>query len=54
MGLKRRRTLPPDPLRYVVGTVVRQAVRRKNEAEIANRKAGALTRTILRVMPGGE
>jgi glycine/D-amino acid oxidase-like deaminating enzyme len=54
VGLKRRRTLPPDPLRYVVGTVVRQAVRRKNEAEIANRKAGALTRTILRVMPGGE
>ena len=52
VGLKRRSSLPPDPLRYLAGRVVRQAIGRKNDAEILNRQPGALTQAILRFMPG--
>ena len=52
VGLARRRTLPPEPFRYLGARLVRSAVRRKNEAEIRNQSAGPLTRLALRLMPG--
>jgi glycine/D-amino acid oxidase-like deaminating enzyme len=52
VGLGRRQSLPPEPFRYVGARLVRSAIRRKNDAEIHNRTAGALTRLALRLMPG--
>lgn len=52
VGLARRRALPPEPIRYLGGRVVRMAVSRKNAAEITNHSPGALTRAILRGVPG--
>lgn len=52
VGLSRRKTLPPEPFRYLGAKLVRSAVSRKNEAEIRNLRAGPLTRAVLRLMPG--
>lgn len=52
VGLARRRTLPPEPFRYLGAMLVRRAVRRKNEAEIRNQIPGSFTRLVLRLMPG--
>jgi len=52
VGLARRSRLPPEPLRTIGGRIMRQAVRRKNDAEIINRRADLLSRMIVRMMPG--
>jgi glycine/D-amino acid oxidase-like deaminating enzyme len=52
VGLAGRAKLPPEPLRYVAGRIVRQAVRRKSDAEILNKRADLLSRMIVKMMPG--
>ena len=52
VGLARRGKLPPEPFRYIGGRIVRQAVRRKNDAEIGNHQADLLTRMIVKMAPG--
>ena len=54
VGVERRSTLPPEPFRFVGAKVVRAAVRRKNDAEIRNRRADPLTRAVVRLMPGAS
>jgi glycine/D-amino acid oxidase-like deaminating enzyme len=54
VGLSRRATLPPEPFRFVGASLVRSAVRRKNEAEIRNEKSGAVTQLMLRMLPGAR
>lgn len=54
VGLARRRKLPPEPIRYLAGRVVRHAVRRKNDSEIVNRAPDPITRAILRGLPGKD
>ncbi len=51
VGLSRRQTLPPEPLRYLGAKLVRMAVRRKNDAEIRNE---TLTTLIAGLTPGGS
>jgi glycine/D-amino acid oxidase-like deaminating enzyme len=52
VGLARRGKLPPEPFRYLGGSIVRQAVRRKNDAEILNRRASPVCRMVAHMMPG--
>ena len=54
VGLKRRQSLPPEPVRYLGARLVRAAVKRKNEAEIRNLPPDTLTRLILKLMPGAS
>ena len=54
VGLDRRRTLPPEPFRYLGAKLVRTAIRRINDAEIRNRQPGALTRWVSRLAPGSS
>lgn len=54
VGLARRQTLPPEPLRYLGARLVRAAVRRRNDIEIRNERAGSLTRFITSFMPGSR
>jgi hypothetical protein len=51
VGLARRTTLPPEPFRYAAGKLVRAAIRRRNAAEIENRKVDSLTRYISGLTP---
>ena len=52
VGIERRMSLPPEPFRYLGARVVRSAVRRKNEAEIHNRKADRITNLLAGLKPG--
>ncbi|MER9105663.1 FAD-binding oxidoreductase [Mesorhizobium sp. M0618] len=52
VGIERRMSLPPEPLRYLGARLVRAAVRHKNEAEIGNRKAGRITNLLAALKPG--
>ena len=51
VGARNRATLPPEPLRYVGAKIVRQAVRRKNDAEILNRRPDPITRFLAGLAP---
>ncbi|TPK72193.1 FAD-dependent oxidoreductase [Mesorhizobium sp. B2-4-15] len=52
VGIGRRMALPPEPFRYLGARLVGSAVRRKNEAEIHNRKADKITNLLSRLKPG--
>ena len=52
VGIERRMSLPPEPFRYLGAKLVRGAVRRKNEAEIHNRKADRITNLLAGLKPG--
>ncbi|TPN53246.1 FAD-dependent oxidoreductase [Mesorhizobium sp. B1-1-7] len=52
VGIERRMSLPPEPFRYLGAKLVRGAVRRKNEAEIDNRKADRITNLLAGLKPG--
>jgi hypothetical protein len=52
VGLKRRMSLPPEPFRYLGARLVRAAIRRKNDIEIRNGQADALTRWLASLTPG--
>ncbi len=54
VGLKRRSTLPPEPIRYLGAKLVRAAIRRKNDAEIRNETPGAITRLLAGLTPGSH
>ncbi|MFO1058828.1 MAG: FAD-binding oxidoreductase [Dongiaceae bacterium] len=54
VGLERRTGLAPEPFRYLGGRLVRAAVRRRNEAEIRDRSADAVTRYISGLTPGSR
>jgi glycine/D-amino acid oxidase-like deaminating enzyme len=51
VGIERRTKLPPEPLRYVGAKIVRRAIRRKNDAEIINRKPDFITRFLASLAP---
>jgi len=53
VDLKRRHTLPPEPLRFLGAKLVRAAIRRQNDAEIKNTPPNRLTRLIAGMRPGG-
>lgn len=50
---RRCKTFPPEPLRYLGGSLVRNAVLRKEQAEMAGRKATALDRMLAKLAPAG-
>ncbi|WP_292110614.1 FAD-dependent oxidoreductase, partial [Mesorhizobium sp.] len=52
VGLARRKTMPPEPFRYLGARVVRSAIRRRNDAEIRNERPSALIRFLSRLAPG--
>jgi glycine/D-amino acid oxidase-like deaminating enzyme len=52
VGIERRVTLPPEPFRYVGAQLVRSATRRKNDAEIRNRKTDKITNLLAGLKPG--
>lgn len=53
VGLGRRTTLPPEPIRYLGARLVRHAIRQCNDAEIQNRQPNALVRWLSAQTPGG-
>jgi glycine/D-amino acid oxidase-like deaminating enzyme len=54
VGIDRRSALPPEPFRYLGAKIVRAAIRRKNDAEIRNASPDAITRAVVRLMPGAS
>jgi glycine/D-amino acid oxidase-like deaminating enzyme len=54
VGLSRRAAMPPEPIRFVGAKLMRAAIRRKNEAEIRNETPGAVSRMLIRGLPGGR
>lgn len=54
VGIDRRSSLPPEPLRYIGAKLVRMAVRRRNDAEIRNEAPDRLTRLISEFKPGSR
>ena len=54
VGLKRRLTLPPEPFRYLGGRLVRAAIRRRNDIEIRNQRADAVTNWLANLTPGSR
>lgn len=50
---RRAKTFPPEPFRYVGGSMVRRAVRRKETAEMQGRRPGALDRLLAGLAPAG-
>ncbi len=52
VGLARRSSLPPEPLRYLGARLVRAAIRRRNDAEIRNAQPSAIVRAISDWKPG--
>ena len=50
---RRASPLPPEPIRYIGAHVVREAVRRKEAAELADRRPKALARALARLVPAG-
>lgn len=53
VGLTRRSTLPPEPIRYLGASIVRRAVRRRNDLEIQDKPVDWPTRMLTRFMPNG-
>lgn len=53
VGLTRRTTLPPEPIRYLGASIVRRAVRRRNDLEIRDKPVDWVTRILTGFMPGG-
>lgn len=47
----RRKRLPPEPIRFIGGTVVGRAVARMNELEITGRRPDPVTRGLVGLMP---
>ena len=47
------KAFPPEPLRYVGGSLVRNAVIRKERAEMAGHTAGRLDCMLARLAPAG-
>lgn len=47
------RPFPPEPFRYVGGSVIRAAVARKDDSEIAGRSVPRLARSLARLAPAG-
>ena len=47
------RTFPPEPLRYIVGSTVRNAVLRKDVAEIGGQDPGWIDRALASLAPAG-
>jgi glycine/D-amino acid oxidase-like deaminating enzyme len=45
--------LPPEPIRYIGAHAVREAVRRKEAAELAGRRPKPLARALARLVPAG-
>jgi glycine/D-amino acid oxidase-like deaminating enzyme len=54
VGLARRSTLPPEPIRYLGARLVRAAIRRKNDAEIRNETPSSLTNLLASFTPGSR
>lgn len=52
VGLSRRKTLPPEPVRYLGAKLVRMATRRNNAAEIRNRTPSAFMSFMVGLRPG--
>ncbi|AXC49230.1 FAD-dependent oxidoreductase [Paracoccus suum] len=52
VGLSRRSTLPPEPIRYLGARIVRRAIRARNDREIRNESAGPLVRWLSSLTPG--
>ncbi len=50
---RRTSPLPPEPIRYIGAHAVREAVRRKEAAELAGRRPRALARALARLVPAG-
>jgi glycine/D-amino acid oxidase-like deaminating enzyme len=50
---RRANRLPPEPIRYIGAHIVREAVRRKEAAELAGRRPKALARALARLVPAG-
>ena len=50
---RRAKTFPPEPFRYVGGSMVRNAVRRKEIAEMQGRKPRSLDRLLAGLAPAG-
>jgi glycine/D-amino acid oxidase-like deaminating enzyme len=50
---RRAATLPPDPIRYVGAHVVREAVRRKERAELDGRRPNPLHSALAKLVPAG-
>lgn len=46
-----KKALPPEPIRYIGGSIVRKAVVRMNAQEIRNLKPGTVTRALVKLMP---
>src|SRR5439155_20760540 len=53
VGVPGRRAFPPEPFRFVGGHVVKAAIERKERAEDDGRRAGPLTRRLVRLAPAG-
>jgi glycine/D-amino acid oxidase-like deaminating enzyme len=51
---RRPKRLPPEPIRFIGANIVRFAVIRQNRAEIQNKRASWLTRSVLMLMPKGS
>ncbi|ACM04202.1 NAD(P)/FAD-dependent oxidoreductase [Cereibacter sphaeroides] len=52
VGLARRQTLPPEPVRTLGARLVRRAIRIRNDLEIENRSPGPLVRWLSSLTPG--
>ncbi|WP_172327879.1 FAD-binding oxidoreductase [Mangrovicoccus sp. HB161399] len=52
VGLETRTALPPEPLRYLGARIVRSAIRRRNDLEIAGREPSRLLRAVSDLKPG--
>jgi glycine/D-amino acid oxidase-like deaminating enzyme len=50
---RRCKPFPPEPMRYLGGSLVRNAVIRKEQAEMAGRKAASLDRMLAGLAPAG-
>lgn len=54
VGLERRKSLPPEPIRYLGARIVRAAVRQRNAIEIRNEKPGPVVRFLSDLTPGHD
>jgi glycine/D-amino acid oxidase-like deaminating enzyme len=52
VGLRRRTTLPPEPVRNLCARIVRRAIRIRNDLEIRNQAPGPLIRWLAAQAPG--
>lgn len=54
VGFEHRKSLPPEPIRYVGARIVRAAVRRRNAIEIRNEEPGPVVRFFSDLTPGHD